>query len=133
MDCRKRKSNITGFIQHLSPQKTSAKGNPYYTLQVQTSSTNAEKILCYSLWKAIEMKKLADIKSPVKIQKLMCHEDGTLLINDYTMAQPMKPLISPFSLRNLIILCQQSLLFLLKFQVYSILVNVYCIVTYFML
>ena len=37
------------------------------------------------------MKKLADIKSPVKIQKLMCHEDGTSLINDYTMVQPMKP------------------------------------------
>ena len=75
MDCRKRKSNISGFIQHLSPLTTSAKGNPYYTLQVQTSSTNAEKILCYSPRKASEIKKLAEVKSPVKIQKLMCHED----------------------------------------------------------
>ena len=43
MDCRKRKSNITDFIQHLSPQKTSAKGNPYYTLQVQTSAQMQKK------------------------------------------------------------------------------------------
>ena len=47
------------------------------------------------------MKKLADIKSPVKIQKFMCHEDGTSLINDYTMAQPMKPYDISFQFKEL--------------------------------
>ena len=47
------------------------------------------------------MKKLAEVKSPVKIQKLMCHEDGTPLINDYTMVQPMKPYDISFQFNEL--------------------------------
>ena len=47
------------------------------------------------------MKKLADVKSPVKIQKLICHEDGPLLINDYTMVQPMKPYDISFQFKEL--------------------------------
>ena len=106
MDCRKRKSIFLKVI--------------HVTHCMFKCPAQMQKILFVSPWKASEMNKLTEVKSPVKIQKLMCHEDGTPLINEYTMVQPMKPYEFASSLRNLIIFwSQQSLLFLLKFQVYS--------------
>ena len=44
----KRKVAAAGFIQHISPQKRSKKGNAYYTFQLQTDAGKCIKGACFS-------------------------------------------------------------------------------------
>ena len=90
LQVQKTKLDKTGFIQHLSPQKTSRGGNKYYIFQIQTSSNSAERIVCFSLTKATQMKKFAKSKSPFQISKLISDQTGTPLVDDYSVVTEAK-------------------------------------------
>ena len=81
MEDRKRSADVKGFIQHLSPRKTSRKGNPYFTFQLQTSAGEVEKVVGYCSQKYEDLQRFEECRSPIKIKKLN-KSDGTSILND---------------------------------------------------
>ena len=90
-----------GFIQHLSPRKTSRSGNPYYTLQVQSGKATSEKAVCFSPEKTQCLKKYAESRAPVSISKFMLDASGDILINDRTVISTVTPSVVPFKYHSM--------------------------------
>ena len=81
----KRKVAAAGFIQHISPQKRSKKGNAYYTFQLQTDAGKCIKGACFSPQKQKELRKFSESKSPSRLSGIVKDEkSGEILVNDGT-------------------------------------------------
>ena len=79
MEDRKRSADAKGFVQHVIPRKTSRKGNPYYTFQLQTSPEKIEKIVGYSSAKYEALQRFQECRSPIKIKRLNASDNASIL------------------------------------------------------